>query len=129
MDKEGWQMILAIVGSRDFEDYDYMCQVLNEWVALHGRPHHVVSGGAVGADTLGKKWAESKGIEVIEHEPKYYHHGPVAPFKRNTKIAKECDFMVAFPLETGGTWHAIQEAKKLDKPVWIRVDGMEIKNG
>ena len=54
-------MKLGIIGSRIFSDYEYLES------KLEGIEKHVtcvVSGGALGADFLGEKWARSKGIET-----------------------------------------------------------------
>ena len=47
-------MKLAIIGSRDFLDYELLNQELKNY---KDKITLVVSGGAKGADTLGEKWA------------------------------------------------------------------------
>ena len=52
-------MKLAIIGSRDFNDYEFLCDELKPY--LH-KITLVISGGAKGADSLGEKWAKDNNI-------------------------------------------------------------------
>lgn len=95
---------------------------------------HVVSGGAVGVDTLAVDYAKRNKIAFTEHLPDYVIHGGKAPLKRNFLIIDDSDEVVAFwdGISTG-TMHAVSYARKQGKPVriytlsldkskWVRVD-------
>ena len=47
------KVILAVIGSREMKDYTLFEREMDKWVAEHGAPDEIVSGGAQGADTLG----------------------------------------------------------------------------
>jgi len=96
---------------------------------------HVVSGGAVGVDSLAVDYAKRNNIPFTEHLPDYETYGRYkAPKVRNGIIAADCDEMVAFwDGVSGGSLDAISKARALNKPVriytlnldrkmWVRVD-------
>ncbi|MGV4413832.1 SLOG family protein [Chryseobacterium sp. T1] len=51
-------MNIAIVGARDFEDYEIRKTTLNSYIENKICVSSIVSGGAKGADTLAKRYAE-----------------------------------------------------------------------
>lgn len=112
--------IVAIIGSRDFMDADYLSECMGE---LPRNIHKVVSGGAAGADTIGVLWAASKDIKFDEFIPDYDKYGKAAPFVRNRQIIEACDVVVAFwDGKSTGTAHALGEAFKLRKEVHVFMD-------
>ncbi len=50
-------MKLAIIGSRKFTDYDLLCDQISR---IYPKVECVISGGAIGADSLAKRWATEK---------------------------------------------------------------------
>lgn len=57
---------------------------------------------------------------MLEILPDYRLHGRRAPLVRNSEIAGRCDKMIAFwDGESRGTLHAMNQAKRMGKPVWI----------
>jgi len=106
-------MKLAIIGSRSIESIDF-----NEYIKE--KPKYIISGGAVGIDTLAWKWAVENGIEIIVHRPNYNEHGKGAPLRRNDLIIDEADKIIAFwDGKSTGTKYVIDNAKKLNKPIEI----------
>lgn len=106
---------LGIIGSRTFNDYELM---QNE-VSL-ANVDCIVSGGARGADSLGKRLAEENNIFYLEFLPDYATHGKKAPFLRNTQIVEASDVIIAFwDGKSTGTLDALKKAKKLGKEVVI----------
>ncbi len=95
-------MLLAIVGYRHFTDYRVFKDTVNDFVARHGMPKQVISGGAPGAYTMAKRWANEHKIELIVHCAEWDKHGDLAGPIRNTTIAMECTHMVAFPSRKKG---------------------------
>lgn len=56
------EIILAIVGTRDYDDYDYFCKVMDNYVKYLGYPiRKVYSGDAPGIDQMAEDWAISRG--------------------------------------------------------------------
>ena len=49
-------IILAIVGSRNFNNVDKFNLAIIDFINKYGMPSCIVSGGATGADTLGENW-------------------------------------------------------------------------
>jgi hypothetical protein len=106
---------IAIVGSRTFNDYRYLCETL-EWFDVK----KVVSGGAKGADKLAEKWAAEHGIPVQVFHADWDRYGKAAGYKRNLKIVEACDEVIAFwDGKSKGTKHTIDIAENEGKPVYI----------
>ncbi len=102
-------MRIAIVGSRSFNDYALMKQVIDNYkeknTALFSA---VVSGGAKGADSLGERYADENGLEKIIFKANWNKYGKRAGFIRNVDIIKNCDICFAFwDGESHGTKHDI----------------------
>jgi predicted Rossmann fold nucleotide-binding protein DprA/Smf involved in DNA uptake len=113
--RKGAPVKLAIVGSRDFADRDMMDRALE---TLQPLISEVISGGAAGADTLGERWAEARGIPVRVFHPAQrnknaFHH-------RNRLIVEACDALIAFwNGHSTGTRYTIDYARQLNRPVTI----------
>lgn len=106
---------VAVIGSRDFDDYDLLSSTLNELDF-----DVVVSGGARGADKLGEKYAEEHNKEKLIFLAEWNKYGKVAGYIRNQEIIDNCDEVVAFwDGRSPGTRHSIKLAKKKNIPVKI----------
>jgi predicted Rossmann fold nucleotide-binding protein DprA/Smf involved in DNA uptake len=112
-------MKLAIVGSRSFTDYEALEKELDS-ICESVKVTCVVSGGAKGADSLGQRYAESKGIDTQIFLPDWEKHGKAAGFIRNKDIIANSDFCVAFwDGKSKGTLSSIELAKKQGIPVKV----------
>ena len=89
-------MILIIAGGRDFNDFNYMFQCMYEWCLTHEFPTEIIEGGANGADTLGRRWAELNNIKCVTIRADWKQHGKSAGPKRNHEMAKLGKALVAF---------------------------------
>lgn len=110
-------MRLAIVGTRTFNDYEFMCRSLAD---IESQVQLVISGGrredGLGADTLAIRWAEEHGKNWVEFCADWKVHGKAAGPLRNTFIAKTCTHLVAFwDGKSSGTRDVLQKAKNLKK--------------
>lgn len=109
-------MKLAVVGSRNFTDYDLLKSKL-DYINNLKQITCIVSGGAKGADKLAEKWASDKGIDKDIHYPNWKEFGKKAAFIRNEDIVKNCDRLIAFQIKKSkGTQHSINLAKRFNKP-------------
>ena len=85
--------MLAIVGSRNFYRYDLftraVLKVLTEW-NLQIKDICIISGGAIGADSLAEKFALDYDIPIQVYKPEYNLYGKYAPLRRNTTIVDKC---------------------------------------
>lgn len=73
----------------------------------------LVSGGALGVDTVAAAAGRVAGLTVVEHLPDYARYGRyLAPLERNSRIVNDCDRLVAFwDGESKGTLDSIEKAK------------------
>ncbi len=109
-------MKYGVVGSRRYADLDRV----DEWCCAHITPEDtIVSGGAVGVDTIARLCAMAIGCKYVEFKPDYKKYGRyLAPKLRNTLIVKESDVIVAFwDGKSGGTWDSMQKALEMGKEV------------
>ena len=88
-------ILLAIVGSRTFNDYNMLCDFIEDNYDIE-KITHIISGGAKGADSLGERFAKEHGKEIIIFKPDWEKYGKKAGFIRNEDIIKECNSCVAF---------------------------------
>lgn len=109
-------MKLAIVGSRGIKHAD-IGQILRQHNLT---PSTVISGGAIGVDTLAEKWAEAHNVPVEIFKPDYKKHLRGAPIRRNELMARECDVLLAiWDGKSRGTTHIMNYTRKLGKPVIV----------
>ena len=112
-------MKLAIIGSRDFNDYDMLVDFLWRYKDSENIDS-IISGGAKGADLLGKKCAKDIGFHYVEFLPDWEKYGKAAGFIRNSQIVDACDEVIAFwDGKSRGTQDTITKAKKAKKPTFI----------
>lgn len=110
-------MKLAIVGSRDFNDYELLKKTLEP---IKDKVSLVVSGGAKGADSLGERWAKENNIPTQIFYPDWNKYKKAAGFKRNVEIVDNCDAVVAFQInDSKGTQHTINISKEKGKKVKV----------
>lgn len=108
-------MKLAVVGSRNFHNYMLVEKELNKFDF-----DLMISGGAIGADSLGERYAFVHNIETLIFKPDWNKHGRSAGFIRNKLIVDECDTLIAFwDFESKGTKNSIDTAKKMGKTVIV----------
>lgn len=119
-------MRLAIIGGRDFSDYELLKQTLNdhffcETMGSYGwMMDEIVSGGAKGGDQLGAQFAREENLKLTEFLPDWDKHGKRAGFIRNEDIIKNSDFVCAFWSGLSkGTGNSLSIAKRLKKPTLI----------
>ena len=112
-------MKLAVIGSRNFNNYNIVEKELNKVVQDYNI-ETIVSGGATGADALGKKYAYTKNLEYIEILPEWNKYGKRAGFVRNTEIWNNSDMGIAFwDGFSKGTSHSFDIAKKQGKVLFV----------
>ena len=110
-------MKLIIAGSRTFTDYQKLCQVL---APDRHRIAQVLTGGARGADALGKRWAWSKQVPWKGFKADWERFGNSAGVRRNHQMAQAGDVLVVFgDGPSPGTAHLIQCMQQLGKPVVV----------
>lgn len=84
-------MKVAVIGSRCVDDYELVKEELNKIKGIT----EIVSGGARGADTLAKLYADDHNIPIEVFLPDW-SIGKMAGMLRNTQIVDYCDVAVVF---------------------------------
>lgn len=115
---------IAVVGTRNFTDKDTFKRIINEVITIEGTPNKIVSGGAIGADTLAFEWAIENNTEVLVFKPKYEDFPKkkrwMAPKERNTTIVDNSDIVLAFwDMESTGTKDTINKSIKKGKKIYL----------
>jgi len=108
-------MIVGVVGSRGFNDYELMIRELDKLPITK-----IVSGGAKGADSLAIYYAILRELPFKIYPPNWDLHGRSAGYKRNVEIVDNSDEIVAFwDGKSKGTKSTIDIANKQCKKVTI----------
>ncbi len=106
---------VIIAGSRTFTDYDRLAAFMDQWTLDNDMgPDNTefISGEAVGADTLGKKWALSRGYKVLLYPADWNKYGNYAGYVRNREMADSATHLVAFwNGVSNGTTHMLTTAR------------------
>ena len=85
-------------------------------------PTTIVSGGAIGIDACGERYAKLNGIEVVTFTPDWNLHGKAAGPIRNRKMAEFADRLIAYwDGRSPGTRNMIETMNALGKPVDVFV--------
>jgi YspA, cpYpsA-related SLOG family len=113
-------MKLAVVGSRNFTNYNILFHVLTEVVTW--QISQIISGGAKGTDTLAKQFAEEFNIPLVEYLPEWNVYGKAAGMLRNKHIVDNCDKLIAFwDGHSPGTRSSIELANRSNKLLKITI--------
>jgi hypothetical protein len=106
-------MNIAVVGSRNFTNYDLLKQKLDS--IINDRKFDnitIISGGASGADTLAEKYAKENNYGLIVKNAEWNKYGKSAGYKRNVEIVNLSNLVVAFwDGKSRGTNNTINIAK------------------
>jgi orotate phosphoribosyltransferase-like protein len=117
MDKQNIRV--AIIGSRCFNDYGKLCEFMSK-VNDKINVVEIVSGGAIGADSLATRYANENDIKLNIYLPDWGKYGRRAGILRNDLIINNSDYIVAFwDGKSKGTKYSIEKAKKLNKKMSI----------
>ena len=116
--------ILAIVGSRYYDNYEEFVKIVKKWKTEFGDISEIVSGGASGVDSLAARYAKENNIKLTEYLPDWTTYGKTACTMRNTQIINHAQRLLALPgPKSRGTYDSINKAlKKKMNIVNIQVD-------
>lgn len=111
---------IAIIGSRNIGCVDFNGMLENIVNQHQIEPTEIISGGAIGYDTLAAEWAKARGIKLTELRPDYEKNGKAAPFIRNREIVDRANYLIAFwDMKSRGTKYTIDYASRKNKPIII----------
>lgn len=119
-------MIVAIIGSTKFNDYLFL-EKRTVLIIESLRDVEIISGGAPGADTLGKLFSQEHDYKFTLYPPAFKKYG--TPYRkadyydRDILMARDCDiclgFLVRITGENKGSMYTINEAIRLRKEVHV----------
>lgn len=89
-------MRVIIAGTRSFNNPDMLAAAMDRFAELYGPVDVVISGGARGADTLGERWAQKRGIHIVRMPADWPRYGRAAGAIRNGEMVAQADGLVAF---------------------------------
>lgn len=115
---EGTIVRVIIAGSRSITSYATVCEAIK---ASGFDIAEVVSGGAIGVDSIGEAWARGKQIHVQPFLPDYKQYGRfMAPKLRNQKMAEYANALIAvWDGLSPGTRDMIRRAEKMGLKIYI----------
>jgi hypothetical protein len=112
-------MKLGIVGSRGFANYSMLKAFVNKFKE-NFVVDAIISGGAIGADQLGAKYAKDNDIQLIVYPADWNKYGKSAGYKRNKLIVEDSDVIIAFwDGISPGTEHTINLCKDMNTNIII----------
>jgi len=86
---------VIIAGGRNFDDFNKLCQVCDEF--LQDQNHiEIVSGAYKGADLLGERYAAEQNHPIKQFPADWRRYGKSAGLKRNTEMAAYANALIAF---------------------------------
>lgn len=96
-------MRVLVCGGRDYNDFDCVWDTLTALHQNDGPITCIIHGAAIGADTLGRQWAEANNIPHIPFPADWKRYDKMAGRVRNGQMLREGkpDLVVAFPGEDG----------------------------
>ena len=115
---------LAVVGSREYNDYSFVSKNLDYLIGalLRGKVISskdeliIVSGGARGVDSLAKRYAKDNRLTNINILADWDSFDKIAGFLRNKNIIKYSNRVIAFLFNSSpGTKDSIAHAKRMKK--------------
>ncbi|MBR3881071.1 MAG: DUF2493 domain-containing protein [Mailhella sp.] len=112
-------MKLAVIGSRTFQNYEWLEQCLLQSFLI-SEIESVISGGARGADALAVRFARKFGLPLEIVNADWETHGRKAGPLRNTEIVRRADAVAAFwDGHSRGTRDSIAKARMAGKRIVI----------
>lgn len=108
-------MRLAIIGSRDFNDYELLKNKVDNLRKKHPQIQTIISGGARGADKLAEQYADQHNLLKEIYYAEWDKFGKRAGFIRNKVIWDSCDIIIAFwDGKSPGTKHSVDKFYQKD---------------
>lgn len=116
-------MKIIIAGSRNIIDYDKIKKIIDSIVEKNNiQITEVISGCALGIDTIAINWAWNKNISVKKFPADWNKYGKKAGYLRNEEMSKYADGLIAiWDGSSKGTEHMIKIMKKLNKLVIVEL--------
>jgi len=102
---------VIVAGTRGFDNYGWLVDRL-DFLLQDQTGVEIVSGGARGADSLGERYAQERGLVCTRFVAEWDRYGKRAGILRNEQMGQYADALVAFwDGRSVGTKHMIQWAQ------------------
>jgi hypothetical protein len=103
---------VIVAGDRRLADYDFVRSKLDAVLALrHDSEVVILSGRAAGADRLGERYAEERGLPCEHFPADWKAHGRAAGPIRNRQMAAAADACMVFDGGGPGSRSMVEEAE------------------
>ena len=112
---------IGIIGTRTFNDYEVFTNNVEQLLPSDKKDVVIVSGGAIGTDSLAARYSIENNLKLIEFKPDYATYpGHIAPLMRNKDIVANSDFLIAFwDGKSKGTLYTIAMAAQMKKTIYV----------
>lgn len=116
-------MKVIVAGSRGFNDYELLKKVCDKMLSNVNKSEiEIVSGAALGADTLGERYAIERGYKLRRFHADWGKYNRGAGFIRNKEMGEYADALIAFwDNSSKGTKNMIDIAKKRGLKIKIQL--------
>lgn len=121
-------MKICIIGSRSLDKAEVIFPIIDKFLDSYthsGQPITFLIGNAKGVDPLSKKFAEARGIDIVEFIP-YHLLDPTAEFNskyffvRTKQMINNADRVLAiWNMKSKGTEYGIKYSQKKEIPVSV----------
>lgn len=114
---EGYlQMKVIVAGSRNIIDK----QIVYDAIKDSGfEITELVSGGAIGVDSIALQWAHMNGVKITMFKPDWALYMKQAGLIRNAQMARHADALIAvWDGKSNGTRHMIEKAEEMGLPIY-----------
>lgn len=115
-------MLLAVVGSTNInQEQINTAKAIIQGMLMFYMPELVISGGAVGIDSLAEEEALLFNLDFIKYKPENFRWKPDGFMDRNLKIAKHATHLLCIRTTqstTYGSGWTADRAEEMGKPVW-----------
>lgn len=118
-------MKVLVCGSRIWTNKEVIFEKLDSF-HTYLKITQVISGGAIGADSIGEEWAKKNNVPVRRFIPDWNLFGKSAGYKRNIQmllIGKPDRVMAFVKGESKGTMHTVRAAQKINIPYVVVKEG------
>ena len=106
-------MKLLTVGSRSITEFDLSPYIPDD-------VDTIISGGAVGVDSLAEQYADRHRLSKYILRPRYDLYGRAAPLKRNERMIHLADaVLVVWDGKSKGAKYIIDHSKRSGKPITL----------
>ena len=114
---------VVIAGCREYNNYEEAKLYIDFCISNIREVYDIiiVSGCASGADSIGERYAEEKGLMVEKYPADWKRYGRSAGPRRNKQMAEICDYVICFwDGKSKGTKSMIDYARECNKPIKIK---------